>query len=183
MAPFSPCPPCHPPPPTATHYPHLVQPLPSPLPAMSDLHDLSAPALMAAYRQRQLSPVEVTQAVLSHIARWEPHLQATYLLRPEAALAQARASEARWLRGAPLSALDGVPGTIKENIATHPPPRPPPPPGAGPAARAAPCRCRRCAPGRAHARGRGRHRCQDHDARLRHVVLGPVELAPAHAQP
>src|SRR6218665_38091 len=153
MAPFSPCPPCHPPPPTATHYPHLVQPLPSPLPAMSDLHDLSAHALMAAYRQRQLSPVEVTQAVLSHIARWEPHLQATYLLRPEAALAQARASEARWLRGAPLSALDGVPGTIKENIATEgdptplgtaalapapaaaarappppPPPRPPPPP-------------------------------------------------------
>src|SRR6218665_2621898 len=124
MAPFSPCPPCHPPPPTATHYPHLVQPLPSPLPAMSDLHDLSAPALMAAYRQRQLSPVEVTQAVLSHIARWEPHLQATYLLRPEAALAQARASEARWLRGAPLSALDGVPGTIKENIATAGDPTP-----------------------------------------------------------
>src|SRR6218665_2180901 len=110
MAPFSPCPPCHPPPPTATHYPHLVQPLPSPLPAMSDLHDLSAPALMAAYRQRQLSPVEVTQAVLSHIARWEPHLQATYLLRPEAALAQARASEARWLRGAAPGAADGGAG-------------------------------------------------------------------------
>ncbi|MCW5234922.1 amidase [Verminephrobacter eiseniae] len=91
---------------------------------MSDLHDLSAHALMAAYRQRQLSPVEVTQAVLSHIARWEPHLQATYLLRPEAALAQARASEARWLRGAPLSALDGVPGTIKENIATEGDPTP-----------------------------------------------------------
>src|SRR6218665_3151891 len=135
MAPFSPCPPCHPPPPTATHYPHLVQPLPSPLPAMSDLHDLSAHALMAAYRQRQLSPVEVTQAVLSHIARWEPHLQATYLLRPEAALAQARASEARWLRGAPLSALDGVPGSARWGGAPKKkknPPRPGPPRPGGP---------------------------------------------------
>src|SRR6218665_648944 len=111
---------CHPPPPI-THT--LSNPCP-PLPAMSDLHDLSAHALMAAYRQRQLSPVEVRQAVLPHIARWEPHLQATYLRRPEAALAQARASEARWLRGAPLSALDGVPGTIKENIATEGDPTP-----------------------------------------------------------
>jgi aspartyl-tRNA(Asn)/glutamyl-tRNA(Gln) amidotransferase subunit A len=31
---------------------------------------------------------------------------------------QARASEARWLRGAPLGVLDGVPVTLKENIAT-----------------------------------------------------------------
>src|SRR6218665_838172 len=125
----------HPLPPTAPPYPHLVPPLPPPtphhhpsppppLPPMRARPDLPAHALMAAPRQRQLSPVEVTQAVLSHIARWEPHLQATYLLRPEAALAQARASEARWLRGAPLSALDGVPGTIKENIATEGDPTP-----------------------------------------------------------
>ena len=71
---------------------------------MTELHDLPAHDLIAAYRQRQLSPVEVTQAVLAHIERWEPHIQATYLLRPEAALAQARASEARWLRGEPQGA-------------------------------------------------------------------------------
>ena len=58
----------------------------------SALHDLPAHALLAAYRERSLSPVEVTQSVLDHIARWEPHLHATYLLRPEAALEQARAS-------------------------------------------------------------------------------------------
>lgn len=91
---------------------------------MSDLHDLPAHALTAAYRQRTLSPVEVTQAVLQHIEAWEPHIQATYLLRPEAALAQARASEARWARGEPLGLLDGVPATIKENIATEGDPLP-----------------------------------------------------------
>ena len=91
---------------------------------MTALHDLPAQDLLAAYRQRTLSPVEVTQAVLAHMARWEPHIRATYLLRPEHALAQARASEARWLRGEPQGLLDGVPVTIKENIATQGDPTP-----------------------------------------------------------
>lgn len=82
-------------------------------------HELSAPALVQAYRRRELSPVEVTQSVLGHIERWEPHLRALYLLRPELALQQARASEARWFKGAPLGPLDGVPVTIKDNIATQ----------------------------------------------------------------
>lgn len=85
---------------------------------MTALHDLPAHELLAAYRQRTLSPVEVAQDVLAHMQRWEPHIQATYLLRPEHALAQARQSEARWLRGEPQGLLDGVPVTIKENIAT-----------------------------------------------------------------
>ncbi len=91
---------------------------------MSDLHDLPAHALIAAYRQRTLSPVEVTEAVLKHIGAWEPHIKATYLLRPQAALEQARASEARWARGEPQGPLDGVPATIKENIATQGDPLP-----------------------------------------------------------
>ncbi|WP_318294042.1 amidase [Rhodococcus sp. SRB_17] len=88
------------------------------------LHALPAHALLAAYRARTLSPVEVTRAVLDHIERWEPHLHATWLLRPEAALAQARASEARWQRGAPQGLLDGVPATLKDNIATRGDPTP-----------------------------------------------------------
>lgn len=91
---------------------------------MTALHDLSARELLAAYRTHRLSPVEVTQSVLDHIARWEPHLNATYLLRPDAALAQARASEARWRAGQPQGLLDGVPATIKENIATRGDPLP-----------------------------------------------------------
>ena len=34
-------------------------------------------------------------------------------------MAMARKSESRWLKGAPLNALDGVPVTIKDNIATR----------------------------------------------------------------
>ncbi len=83
------------------------------------LYELSAPELVAGYRSRAFSPVEVTQAVLDHIARWEPHLHASYLLRPELALDQARASESRWHEGQPCGVLDGVPVTIKENIATR----------------------------------------------------------------
>jgi aspartyl-tRNA(Asn)/glutamyl-tRNA(Gln) amidotransferase subunit A len=83
------------------------------------LHELDAHELIAAYRGHDLSPVEVVQSVLDHIACWEPHIHASYLLRPELALAQARASEVRWQRSEPCGALDGVPVTIKENIATQ----------------------------------------------------------------
>lgn len=91
---------------------------------MTSITDLSATELLAAYRARKLSPVEATQAVLDHIAAWEPHLNATYTLDPEAALAVARESEARWQRQAPIGALDGVPSMIKENIATRGTPMP-----------------------------------------------------------
>jgi Asp-tRNA(Asn)/Glu-tRNA(Gln) amidotransferase A subunit family amidase len=89
---------------------------------MTALHDLSATELVARYRERSLSPVEVTRSVLDRIAAWEPHLHATYALDPDAALAAARVSEARWLRhvsaGDNVGALEGVPAMIKENIAT-----------------------------------------------------------------
>jgi aspartyl-tRNA(Asn)/glutamyl-tRNA(Gln) amidotransferase subunit A len=84
-----------------------------------DLHDLSAIALLDLYQRKAASPVEVTRAVLRHIGRWEPQLHATYALDPEAALVQAEASQARWLKGTPQGALDGVPAMIKENIATQ----------------------------------------------------------------
>jgi len=86
---------------------------------MSALHDLSATELVAAYARRELSPVEVTQAVLAHIGRWEPHLGATWAMDPDGALAMARAAEARWQRGEPAGAVDGVPTMLKENIATR----------------------------------------------------------------
>lgn len=85
---------------------------------MTALVDLSATDLIAAYRAGTLSPVEVTQATLAHIAAWEPTLHATYALDAEGALAQAEASQRRWLAGAPQGPLDGVPAMIKENIAT-----------------------------------------------------------------
>ena len=65
-----------------------------------------------------MSPLEAMRSVLDRVACFEPQLSATFLLAPERALAEAKASEARWRRGAPLGPLDGVPATVKDNIAT-----------------------------------------------------------------
>ena len=91
---------------------------------MTALHDLAATELVALYRKGEISPVEATRAVLARIEAWEPHLHATYALDAEAALAAARASEARWRKGEPLGAIDGVPSMLKENIATRGTPTP-----------------------------------------------------------
>src|SRR4051812_6773950 len=57
------------------------------------------------------------RAVLDRVARREPELHALYALDAEGALADAAASARRWAIGQALP-LDGVPVTIKENIAT-----------------------------------------------------------------
>ena len=85
---------------------------------MSALHELSAAQLSRLYATGEASPVEVTQAVIAHIARWEPRLCALYAYDPDSALQQARESEARWRAGQARSPIDGVPLTLKENIAT-----------------------------------------------------------------
>ena len=90
---------------------------------MSDLADLPATELLRSYRSRDLSPVEVAEAVIARIDAREPTLSALYDYRPEDALAAAKASEQRWRSGDAL-ALDGVPVTIKENIATKGTPMP-----------------------------------------------------------
>ena len=46
--------------------------------------------MVAAFSCRALSPVEVAQSALTHMERWEPHIRAAYLLRPDAVLASAR---------------------------------------------------------------------------------------------
>jgi len=56
--------------------------------------------------------------VLSHIALWEPRLKALYAFDPDGARAAAKASTERWQKGEPSGSLDGVPVTIKDNIAT-----------------------------------------------------------------
>jgi aspartyl-tRNA(Asn)/glutamyl-tRNA(Gln) amidotransferase subunit A len=91
---------------------------------MTDLADLSATRLLAGYKDRSLSPVEVTRAVLDRIAAWDPTVNAMWLVHNEAAMAAASQSEARWREGEPTGALDGVPVTIKENIATAGTPMP-----------------------------------------------------------
>ena len=91
---------------------------------MSEIHDLSAVELLQRYRAKSLSPSEVFAAVEKHIARWEPHLKALYAYDPESARAEAKASSERWAKGAPAGPLDGVPVTVKENIASKGVPMP-----------------------------------------------------------
>src|SRR3954468_14492376 len=85
---------------------------------MATLHELTAHELAAAFTQRELSPLDVARAALARIDAWEPRIRAMYRVARDAALEQARESEARWRAGAPRSALDGVPITLKENIYT-----------------------------------------------------------------
>lgn len=91
---------------------------------MAHAHDLTAVEVAAQFARGTLSPVEFTQACLARIEACEPKLNAMYRVHREQALAAARESEARWRAGRPLSPLDGVPATIKENIYTRGDPSP-----------------------------------------------------------
>jgi aspartyl-tRNA(Asn)/glutamyl-tRNA(Gln) amidotransferase subunit A len=75
---------------------------------------LTASELGRAYARAELSPVEVVNATLDRAERLQPHLNAFVLIDRAGALAAARASEARWKKGEPLSPLDGVPTSIKD---------------------------------------------------------------------
>jgi aspartyl-tRNA(Asn)/glutamyl-tRNA(Gln) amidotransferase subunit A len=86
--------------------------------AVSALHDLSATDLIAGFRAHQFSPAEVLDDLLAHIVVWEPHIKALYAFDPEGARKSAKASTERWQKGEPIGPLDGVPVTIKDNIAT-----------------------------------------------------------------
>jgi aspartyl-tRNA(Asn)/glutamyl-tRNA(Gln) amidotransferase subunit A len=85
---------------------------------------MSALELLRLYRTRELSPVEAMRSVIERVEAYEPHIHATFLYTPERALKEARASEARWAKGEPMGPLDGVPVTIKDNIATKGDPTP-----------------------------------------------------------
>lgn len=89
---------------------------------MTKLNALSAHEMVDGYEAGTFSPVDVTKAVIEHIERHDPQLNAMWFVDAEGALAAARASEARWKAGEPIRvkgvSLDGVPVTLKENIAT-----------------------------------------------------------------
>src|SRR5207302_3263638 len=79
---------------------------------------LSAVEAREAFRSKRLSPVELTEAVLERIDQHNQRYNAYCLVNAESAIAQARASEERWIHGEPLSDLDGVPTAIKDLILT-----------------------------------------------------------------
>jgi len=82
--------------------------------AAADPTKMSACELLAGYARRELSPVEVTRAVLARIAADNDKVNAFCLVDEAAALQAASESEARWQAGRPVGLCDGVPATVKE---------------------------------------------------------------------
>ena len=79
-----------------------------------DVLALSCDALLSAFRTKTLSPVEVTRAALDRIDALQPAFNAFAFVGAEQALADARASEQRWMAGAPIGRVDGLPTTVKD---------------------------------------------------------------------
>jgi Asp-tRNA(Asn)/Glu-tRNA(Gln) amidotransferase A subunit family amidase len=84
---------------------------------MSDaLHYLSATDALQKFRKRELSPVELMQAVIAQSEIWESHINAFSHTFFEQALEEAKASEARYAKGEPMGDLDGLPVGMKDEI-------------------------------------------------------------------
>ncbi len=83
---------------------------------------LSITEVNALFRRGELTPGILVERHIARIAEVEPRLAAFQIVDAEGARAMAAAADARWRAGAPLSPLDGVPMTIKDNVdvAGHP---------------------------------------------------------------
>lgn len=79
---------------------------------------LSATDLIENYRNKSLSPVEVADAALARIEKFNDQLNAFCLLDAEKTRADAKASEQRWAKGEPMGRLDGIPTSIKDLTVT-----------------------------------------------------------------
>jgi aspartyl-tRNA(Asn)/glutamyl-tRNA(Gln) amidotransferase subunit A len=75
---------------------------------------MPATALLHAYAEGKLSPVEAVEAALERVARYNPQFNAFVMVDAEGARAAAREAEARWQAGRPRGKLDGVPTSIKD---------------------------------------------------------------------
>lgn len=80
------------------------------------LWSLTASELTDGYRSGEFTPVEATQSILDRIDVVNPKVNAIVALDRVGSLQSARESSARWKSGGPLSVLDGVPISIKDNL-------------------------------------------------------------------
>jgi aspartyl-tRNA(Asn)/glutamyl-tRNA(Gln) amidotransferase subunit A len=101
-----------------------LEPKPAALPVApkelpgEDVAWLTARELVEAYRSKRLSPAEVADAVLLRIEALNSRLNAFCWRDGAKTKEAAKASEARWLAGAPLGPVDGVPTSIKDVLLT-----------------------------------------------------------------
>jgi aspartyl-tRNA(Asn)/glutamyl-tRNA(Gln) amidotransferase subunit A len=82
----------------------------------AELCELTALELSQKFRSLEVSPVAALEAVLARSARLNPVLNAIVTLDADGAHQAAMRSAARWRSAAPLSPLDGVPVTLKDNL-------------------------------------------------------------------
>ncbi|MCB2137395.1 MAG: amidase [Rhodobacteraceae bacterium] len=80
----------------------------------NDLCYLSATDALAAFRTKALSPVELLQAQIDRAATVEPRVNALTFTHYDRAMEEAKAAEARYARGEPKGALDGLPVAVKD---------------------------------------------------------------------
>ncbi|HMA36218.1 MAG TPA: amidase family protein, partial [Chloroflexia bacterium] len=85
---------------------------------MQDLTTLSAGALAAAIAARQVAALDVLDAYLAQIARWNPRLNAIITLDAAGARRRAQAADAALARGESWGPLHGVPITLKDGHST-----------------------------------------------------------------
>ena len=84
----------------------------------NEICQMTAIELLAAYKSGELSPVDVTQAILGRIHNLQDTYNAFCLIDDDGAMASAHQSEKRWLSGTPQGSLDGVPATVKDLVLT-----------------------------------------------------------------
>lgn len=82
---------------------------------MQPLWQLSAKALVAGFKEQRWTPVDALISIKERMAVINPQLNAIVALAPDAEAAAA-ASTQRYIKHKPLSELDGVPISIKDNL-------------------------------------------------------------------
>ena len=82
----------------------------------NELCRLGVAELSAGFSAGKFTPLDVARAALARAEQVQERFNAFSLIDAEAALAMATELTARWRSGAPLSAIDGVPTTVKDII-------------------------------------------------------------------
>src|ERR1700688_4137691 len=80
---------------------------------------LSAGELRRQIGRKEISPLEITRAVLARVERLQPLLNCFIEICADRALAQAKDAERRITRGEPARLLEGIPFTVKDIVNTE----------------------------------------------------------------
>ncbi|CAN5454770.1 amidase family protein [soil metagenome] len=85
---------------------------------MPELHQLNATELLELYRSRQVSPVEVTQALIDRIDAVNPAVNSVCIRNDDDAMSRAKLAEQRYMgrTSTPPRPLEGVPVAIKDEV-------------------------------------------------------------------